>query len=316
MRLLVAVVVLAVCAGCYATRTRDGSDGSVGPDGSLGPDASQPVDAAWTDAPRELDASVSRDAGADAAACTTVDERSVRACVLTPTGTIPEGERFELPVTRSRCLCPTRACDVTVRADRIELALRTCELGVDCDECTHEASCLLPPMERGARALWVDGVLAGPVAVAPPEMVREARPTCLAVPDAPNEALVCGGAVVERSGSAELCHRTLEDVGSHVRFTWTASCAGCFDWSAGCEAQREDARTIVIRPRIQACECPTCGVCESGCFAREVTCETPPLRAGRYDVVLERPSGERVTASVLEVRDVDVPGPVRCTATS
>jgi hypothetical protein len=302
----------AVCVlvgGCYATRMRGGRDGGGPPaDAPRAPDVTAPEDAAPTQ-----DVTTRPDAGSDAGACVPIDERDVRACVLTPTGTIPAGEAFELPVTRSRCLCGGRACDVRVDADRIELALRTCEREVDCDDCTFEATCVLPPMMRGERALWLDGVLAGRVVVAPPEVVREARPACLAIPEPPDGSLVCTGAVVPRAGAAELCHRGLEDVGAHARFTWTASCGACSDWSAGCEAQREDARTIVLRPRLQACDCPSCGACEPSCAPRSVTCETPPLRAGRYTIVVERAPAERATVSTLEVRDVELPGPVTCT---
>jgi hypothetical protein len=310
---------LVTSAGCYRTNARAGSDADALDAGA--PDATAPLDAAvgqdtGLDAPSR-DAPPPRDAGLDAAppvdaACIELDERSRRFCVLTPTGTVPEGEPFVLPVERSLCLCEGRVCDVAVDGARIDLRIRTCDLHVVCDECTTEVGCVLPPLPRGGYAVWVDGVLAGEISVAPERPVAVATPACWAIPDPPDPSLECVGALVDRPGSGQLCHREIEDVGTNVRFTFTAECGACFDWSAGCEARRESSDTLVVRPRIQACDCPTCGACEPVCAPVTVACETPPLRAGSYHVVIEGRDGERTRASMLGVRDVSEPGSTIC----
>lgn len=300
-----------LCAGCYAAHPREGGDAG-SPDarrtdtGGAPPDAGTDATRPPADAPP--DALVSPDA-----ACMDVAERSTRVCVLTPTGTIPAEEPYTLRVERSLCLCEARSCDVRVSGERIDLALRTCAGDVLCSECTTEAECPLPPMPEGTRQLWVDGVFAGSVRAEPRRMVTEAQPACWAIPERPDESLVCTANVVERPGPSQLCHRMLEDVGTHVAFELTLECAGCFDWSAGCEAIRESSRSVLLRPRLQACDCPSCGACEPGvCFPQVVRCQTPPLRDGLYDVTLEGADGARVTASRLEIRDVAVPGPASC----
>lgn len=301
-----AFLALALLGGCYATHGRDPLD--AGADAVI-----SRIDAARSDAP----IAVSPDVGTDAplppdASCLVLEERSLRFCVLTPTGTIPEGAPFALPVDRSMCLCEQRVCDVAVGEGRLDLTLRTCDVDIVCAECTYDATCELPPLSRGTYEVRVDGRYSGTVEVAPPEMVREARPACWAVPDPHDAALICEGRVATRGGGAQLCHRALEDVGTIARFAFTFDCADCFDWSAGCEARRDSARSILLRPRVQSCDCPDCGVCEPVCFPHTVVCETPPLRDGEYEVFVERAPGERMSASRLEVRDIITPGPPVC----
>ena len=304
---LAATLVIPLLAGCYVTHARDAQD--------AGTDAATVrIDAAREDAPRVEAPDVGTDAFvAPDAMCSELEERSLRFCVLTPTGTIPEGRPFVLPVERSMCLCEQRVCDVSIGDGRIDLTLRTCDVDVVCAECTSEASCALPPLPRGTYEVRVGGLYSGTVEVSPPEMVTEARPACWAIPDPPDESLLCEGEVRARPGSGQLCHRALEDVGVAARFSVTFECADCFDWSAGCEARRESAGTILLRPRVQACACPECGVCDPAvCFPQTVVCETPALRDGEYRVFVERSPGERVDASSLTVRDITTPGPPVC----
>ncbi|MBX7195321.1 MAG: hypothetical protein K1X94_24915 [Sandaracinaceae bacterium] len=302
------VVTLAGLVGCYAAHGRDR-------------DAGPTIDARTSlDAARDLSSDappVAIDAGTDAyapldASCSLVEERSVRLCVLTPTGEIPEEEPYTLRVERSQCLCAGRSCEVTLGADgRLELALTTCDTGAPCDECTREADCNLPPLSRGEHSVWIDGVYTGEVHVAPRRTVTEARPTCWAIPDAPPEAFVCAGTVRSDSGAGQLCHRSVEDVGTFVRFTLTLDCASCSEWSAGCEAVRDSAGSVLLRPRVQLCSDPTGGEC-GACTPQTVVCETPPLRDGTYDVIVESPVGVRQVASTLRVEDVGVPGSTIC----
>jgi len=302
-----ALLALAILGGCYVSHARDALD--------AGTDASViRIDAAREDAPPV----VPRDVGTDAftapdAMCSELEERSLRFCVLTPSGTIPEGSPFALPVERSMCLCEQRVCDVAIGERRIDLTLRTCDVDVVCAECTSEATCALPPLPRGTYEVRVGGLYSGTVEVAPPEMVREARPSCWAIPDPPDESLLCAGNVTARPGPGQMCHRALEDVGAAARFSVTFECGGCFDWSAGCEARRESADTILLRPRVQACDCPECGACDPAvCFPQTVVCETPSLRDGDYEIVVERAPGERLSVSSLAVRDITTPGPPVC----
>jgi len=306
-RRLAAFMALAILGGCYIAHERVALD--------AGTDAAAVrIDAAREDAP----AAVRPDVGTDAfvaadAMCIELEERSLRFCVLTPSGTIPEGAPFALPVERSMCLCEQRVCDVSVADGRIDLTLRTCDVDVVCSECTSEATCTLPPLRRGTYEVRVGGLYSGAVEVAAPEMVSEARPACWAIPDPPDESLLCGGNLAARPGPGLLCHRTLEDVGTAARFSVTFECAGCFDWSAGCEARRDSSRTILLRPRLQACDCPECGACDPAvCFPQTVVCETPALRDGNYEVVVERVPGERRSASTLMVRDIIEAGPSVC----
>lgn len=293
-------------SGCYASHGLGDGGRSIDAevvtrDAGTEPDAMALLLDAGTDAPALPDAS-----------CTRIEERSVRFCVLTPTGTIPAGDPYTLRLERSMCLCEGRTCTTRVSGSRLELDTETCDLPIVCDECTSELECTIPPLEEGSYEVFVDGVLSGTVRAAPRRMVMDAQPACWAVPDAPDDSLRCAGNVVERPLEGQLCHRPLEDVGTFVSFDVTIDCAACFDWSAGCEAVRESSRSVLVRPRLQACECPTCGACEDVCVPQTVRCQTPPLRDGTYDVVVERGDGTRVTASRLEVRDIDVPGPIEC----
>jgi hypothetical protein len=305
-RALAVALVSTSLVGCYASHTLGDADPAL--------DAHAPTRDAWalSDTPE-----LSRDAGTDArevpdASCEPIEEASTRFCVLTPTGAIPAGEPYTLRVERSLCLCEGRSCAVRVTDERLELSIETCELPITCDECTSEVECAIPPLEEGRYEVVVDGVFSGSVRAAPRRMVMDAQPACWAIPDAPDASLACTGNLAVRPGTGQLCHRTLEDVGTFVSFDVTVDCGGCFDWSAGCEAIRESSRSVLVRPRLQACECPTCGACEDVCVPQTVRCQTPPLRDGTYDVVVEREDGTRVTASRLEVRDIDVPGPIGC----
>jgi hypothetical protein len=296
-----------ILTGCYASHGL--GDGGLSIDAQVArrdagnePDATGPSLDAGTDAPEPSDAS-----------CVRIDERSVRFCVLTPTGAIPAAETYFLRIERSMCLCESRTCATRVSGRRIELTTETCDLDIVCDECTSEQECVIPPLEEGSYDVLVDGVFSGTVRAAPRRMVMDAQPACWAIPDAPDDSLLCAGNVVERSSGGQICHRTLEDVGTFVSFDVTFDCGGCFDWSAGCEAIRESARSVLVRPRLQACECPTCGACAPDvCVPQTVRCQTPALRDGSYDVTVEREDGTRHVASSLRVEDVDVPGPSVC----
>jgi hypothetical protein len=296
----------ALTAGCFSTsgRGEDAArpdDGGVLEDTAVGPDA-QP------------DAPLPTDASPDAPSCEPVEERSIRFCVLTPTGTIPAGEPYALRIERSSCLCARRSCGVRVREGRVELSVETCGPELVCDECTTEVECALPPLPEGTHEVYVDGVLSGTVRAAPRRVVMDAQPACWAVPEEPDEGLRCDASLVARPGPDELCHRRLEDVGTFVSFDVAFDCGGCFDWSAGCEAIRESPRSVLLRPRLQTCACvESCGCDPDVCFPQTVRCQTPALRDGEYDVILEGPDGTRASVSRLEVRDVGSPGPVECT---
>jgi hypothetical protein len=304
---LAIALVSSTLSGCYASH-------------GLG-DGGLPIDAEVVrrDAGTEPDATaLPLDAGVDAreipdASCERIEERSVRFCVLTPTGTIPAGDPYTVRLERSMCLCEGRTCATRVTEGRLELTTETCDLPIVCDECTSELECAIPPLDEGSYDVFVDGVFSGTVRAAPRRMVMDAQPACWAIPDAPDDSLTCAGNVVERPSGGQICHRRLEDVGTFVSFDVTFDCAGCFDWSAGCEAIRESSRNVLVRPRVQACECPTCGACAPDvCVPQTVRCQTPPLRDGSYEVIVEREDGTRVSASRLEVRDIDVPGPIEC----
>lgn len=304
---VVAFVSLAI-VGCWATNARD-LDAAVIPR-----DARRTTsDAFGVDGPPIA----FPDAGTDVfvapdAACASSDERNVRFCVLTPTGTIPEREPYTLRVVRGQCRCEPRVCDVQIGGGVIDLGITTCDSGLPCDECTDEAECVLPPLEGGSYRVRVDGTEAGSVTVAPRRMVMDAQPACWAIPEPTDASLLCDGGVIEGPREGSVCFRALEDVGSFARFSLTLDCADCNDWSAGCAAVRESARSILLRPRLQRCDCPGCMECGDGCTARTITCETPPLRDGAYEVHVERLSGERQRIGTLEVMDVDIPAPVTC----
>lgn len=309
LRLASPIFVSLVLVGCYVThgvRSDAAIDASTTLDTALRADVSGP------------DASTTPDAGTDAfaaadAACPSIVERNVRMCVLTPTGTIPAGEAYTLRVTRSTCRCEARACDVRVERDRIHLDITACDTGVPCDECTNEADCVLPPLPSGTFEVVVDGVHAGSVAVEPRAMVSDASPACWAIPEAPESGLACDAVHVEIAPRGEACFRRLEDVGTFVRVQLEYECASCLDWSGGCEAVRTSRRQILLRPRIQRCECGDCPCDPDLCVRRTVTCETPPLRDGRYEIDVEDSTGTLSTLGAVDVVDVDVPDPVTCT---
>ncbi len=311
-RVLRSVVFASVSlVGCYAIHDREtdaATDARMTLDGSS-PDAFTP-DATTTTLDAGTDAFVPRDAS-----CSAIEERNVRMCVLTPTGTIPEGEPYTLRIERTTCRCEERVCDVRVEGDRIALEITSCDTGMPCDECTNEAECVLPPLRSGTFQVSVDGVYAGLVDVEPRRMVSDARPACWAIPETPDAELECVGTPVDSPHLGEVCFRSLEDVGSFVRFLLTYDCTTCRDWSGGCVAIRESPRSILLRPSIQRCGCPDCPPCDPGaCVARSVTCQTPPLRDGRYEVDVESSSGERRRLGAVDVLDVDTPGPVTCMA--
>jgi len=297
--------------GCYDTNARD-TDAAI--DARLTIDGASMRDASVPDAFVSIP-----DVGVDAfvppvdAACPTIVERNVRMCVLTPTGTLPEREPYTLRVTRSTCRCEARVCDVRVEGDRIRLGITACDTGMPCDECTNDAECTIPPLRSGVFQVIVDDVHAGFVEVAPRRMVSDATPACWAIPETPEVPLECVGDVIPTSTRGEICFRALEDVGSFVRFQLTYACAGCEDWSGGCEAIRESRRSILLRPAVQRCACRDCPSCAPDvCVPRTVTCETPPLRDGLYDVDVEDLGGGRRNVGALEVLDIDVPGPIGC----
>ena len=125
-----------------------------------------------------------------------------------------------------------------------------------------------------------------------------------------DEGLVCAPERISVLRPGRLCWRSVEDVGSNARFTYLATCQGCFERSGGCRIVR-DGTTLRVEPTVRACECPTCGECAEPCSAVEVSCRSAALRDGVYQVVLVEGAGAMPVGN-LEVRDVAGPGPETC----
>lgn len=302
-------LVLALCVtGCFRAHELTGVD--------AGPEAARP-DAAPVDAGRDALArdATSPDASApDAGSCETPGVGNpIRACVLTATGAIPSGEPYALPLSFSRCECPaTRSCSAFVEGDHITLTTAICDDPVECGECEFDVGCGLPPLPVGHYFVDVNGVRTMEVDASPRIIPPVARPLCAPIPDAPDSALVCElGARPAPARPLSVCFPGLEDVGRNVRFDVVVPCPSCFDVDGGCEAQLDGAR-VILAPHYHRCDCPTCGACDPSCTPMTITCVSPPLPSGVYDVVVEAEDGEH-PAGPIEIHDVFDPGDRVCT---
>ena len=299
------------CGGCYASFERAARDGSVeldaGHDAGSRDAGSRDAgsrDAAPDDAP--LDAP-GIDAGPACAA--PIFERPRHLCVLAAQGSIPAGEPFVVPLTYGDCRCDAdRTCTVRVEGGAIELGTQSCESGVDCEDCSYELRCELPPLETGTYRMRLDGADVFDVSVEPRRMTRVGRPACYGVQDEVDPRFDCPWP--GRPPSAPMvCARALEDVGTEVTITVIDPCASCLDTSAGCET-RVEGTTLTVRPHVRTCECASCEGCDASCMERRTRCVSPALRAGEYTVEVQL-DGE-VMRRALSVRDVTSPGEVIC----
>lgn len=290
--------------GCWASHGREGRDAAI--------DAPRDAPAA-RDAPSDVP-----DVGADVPepppdvpVCDVdPDDRVVTICATSGSGALPVSRPFSLLVRWSRCRCDVgRSCRVRVEDGVVDVRTESCRDDVACDDCSFETTCAVPALSPGPYRLVVDGVDSAAVAVVP-EATGVSRPACWELPLAPDAALTCPPERVAELGPGRLCWRSLEDVGTHVAFTFTATCRSCFDWTGGCRVVRMGSR-LLVEPTLRACECPACGACAEVCTAAPVECRSSALRDGDYEVQLLE--GDVATPlGVLEVRDVTSPGPEVC----
>jgi hypothetical protein len=291
MRRAVLLTLLAV--GCYRAHERGDAGRELAID--AGRDGGRD---SGRDAGRDAGIDAGSDAGIDSGICEgAIEERIDNVCSFDRLGAIPAREASSLYLWYARCSCG-RMCNASVRGDRVELDTFTCP--VPCDECSNDGACELPALEEGDYRLVLDGEDVGVLPVRVRDLDRGTF--CFAVPhratvsscDWPPSAVV----------PTRLCHRSLEDVGTFVRFDLELDCdAGCA-LPASCTARLE-ARTIFVTPGTVSCssECPPCAE------RNRISCASPPLRTGDYRVIVEGAG----LISHFTVRDVFDPGPTICT---
>jgi hypothetical protein len=295
--------------GCFHAHERVASDAGV--DAAVTPRDAHAEPDAFVPSP---DAALPDAFTPDAGSCMTPGVGNPRhACVLAATGTLPADEPYTLPLGFARCECPqARSCTVAVVGNVISLTTATCDDAFECDECEFDAPCAIPPLPAGRYFVDVNGARAMEVEAAPRTMPMVARPICAPIPMAPDASLVCE--LDTRPAPARpisVCRPSFEDVGQYVRFDVVLPCPSCFDLDGGCETQLDGPR-LVLRPHLLRCDCPTCGACDPTCVPRTITCVSPPLSSGVYDVIVETIDGEQ-SAGPLEIRDVFEAGDRFCT---
>lgn len=291
--------------GCYSAHALP--DAALPRDGGLDtpllpdvPDASEPPDAPPAPPP-------------DAPACVPDPAADLVAlCTVSGGSDLPRSISASITAVWRTCACREPLCAIAADegARTIDAQPSPCERDV-CDECSGESSCpgtgSLPDGEYTLEA-WGRDVY--DVTLAPETDVR--LPRCFAVPDPIDPALTCPPGSDDRVLPAEVCFPSLDDVGAMVAIDVTATCGSCFDASGGCEVIREGL-TLVVRPRVRHCACPTCGDCAEVCTAVPIVCRSPALRDGRYRVVLDA-LGERRPVGELEIADVTSRGATTCVA--
>jgi hypothetical protein len=291
---LVGVLLL---AGCYAAHGAPRRDASI-----------EPIDAAIDAAVDAVDAGVDagldagRDAGLDAGLCVGVSiEPLLHLCSFESQGALPAGEPATLSLFRAECVCAdSRGCDVRVDGTTIELDTWRCPESEECDDCTADLACAIPPLAPGVYGVQVDGLpVATIAAVSGPPI---ARPTCWDVQDDLVEVR-CAGSPVAFS-PREICHRPLEDVGTQVEITLAQTVPACIV-PAECRATLEGRRIVVTATALTCAGADGCG---GPSVERIARCITPPLRDGDYTILVEGSAIE----SPLRIRDITGRGEVVC----
>lgn len=296
---------LSSLGGCWAAHARGPADDAGALDAGPPPidAAPPPLDAhAPVDAWRPIDAGP-EDAGARCEGATREVPQHV--CLFRATGALPAGAPSSLLLTYSACLCEVRACVARVEGGAISLETWTCPEPEECDECTRELTCEVPAAEAGEYALVLDGRSIGTIEARPDRPVSVAHPTCWGIQEALDPALECPlRSAAPGEGAIELCHRTLEDVGTFARIELRYRAPAC-EPPGECRAWL-DGRLVRVAWAPLACA-PECE--GEPPIAHSVHCVSPALRDGDYEIVVE---GSPALRSSLEVRDVFTPGPTRC----
>ena len=291
---LQSLVGMILLAGCYAAHDAPGRDSSI-----------EPIDAAIdsaVDGPIDAGVDAARDAGLDAGLCLGAStEPLLHLCSFESQGALPAGEPATLSLFRAECLCAdARGCDVRVAGTTIDLDTWRCPEDEECDDCTADLACPIPPLAPGVYAVRVDGLpVATIAAVSGPPVTR---PTCW---DAQDDRLGvrCAGSPVALP-PREICHRPLEDVGTQVEITLAQTVPACIV-PAECRATLEGRRILLTAT---ALTCGGDGGCGGPSVERITRCITPPLRDGDYTIHVEGTAVE----SPLRIRDITGRGEVVC----
>lgn len=290
---LLGVIVL---AGCYhAHPRRDASAASV--DAAIDATLDAPSDAG-------VDAGLDSgwDAGLDGGLCVGASaEPLLHLCSFESQGALPAGEPGSLSLFRADCACPdARSCGVRVAGTTIELDTWRCPEDGECDDCTADLACSIPPLEPGVYQIRVDDLPVATIAAVSGPAV--ARPTCWDVQE-DVIGLRCAGPPVALP-PREICHRRLEDVGTQVEITLGQTVPACIV-PAECRATLEGRRIVLTATALTCAGDEGCG---GPSVDRVARCITPPLRDGDYTIHVEGSSIE----SALRIRDITGRGEVAC----
>lgn len=183
------------------------------------------------------------------------------------------------------CFCGQ---EITCEPERVGassvLALRTglCPETPICRACESApvAACTLPPLGEGSMRVRVNGQDAFDLDVTPADVLPERADVCVRTAQ-----IDACGAVFEPEllASDRACHTSWVPTGTRVPIRVEDACGGCHQIGP-CTVTVLDS-TIVVRPTRMPNSCDI--ACDPVCLHTEHLCVTPPLRDGRYTVMVQ-----------------------------
>ncbi|MCS6797835.1 MAG: hypothetical protein NZ898_04795 [Myxococcota bacterium] len=232
-------------------------------------------------------------------------------------GSIVTGRAAELDLlVYGDCFCGhSLRCNARIASEgerRLDLDFELCTSGDEaaCTACLPEATgrCSLPPLAAGRWRVRVGGLDAFELNVAPAEVsggsstcVRPARTAAECPPVWPGEPWA----------AQEACFHTPRIAERRLRITFRDPCAPC-GYLGPCITETDvNTRTVRVLPNLLRGD--GCPVCAAVCMPIEYWCESAPLPAGDYRVIIADPTGREgmlmVSERPADEREVCLPGP-------
>lgn len=202
---------------------------------------------------------------------------------------VREGQETTVEVTLDPagedCFCGQEITCAPERAGASSvLALQTalCPETPICRACESApvGSCTLPPLAAGPMRVRINGQDAFDLDVTPADVLPERADVCVRTAQIDS----CGAVFTpELLGSDRACHASWVPTGTRVPIRVEDACGGC-QQIGPCTVTVLDS-TILVRPTRLPNSCDI--ACDPVCDHTEHLCVTPPLRDGRYTVMVQ-----------------------------
>ncbi len=220
-------------------------------------------------------------------------------------------ESSRMRVMLSGCYCASEfTCELVETGDH-ELSLVTtgCQNpGIDCgcaiDAPPAMAECEVPVLSAGRWTVRVDGTPAFDFVPQSTPLATACHQVAPPHPDVPGTttSTFCPWPSAVPTEVPRLCTWLRGPSDRHVPFEFEYGLPDCFADPGDCEVALLPPNILLVTPRVRACECPVCGVCPPAIYTVPVTCHSPRLSAGEYEVQV--PGGDPYMLTVAPGADV------------